>query len=41
MLLDYIRYDYAINIKEDKEPPFKPLYNLLKRELRVLRKYLK
>jgi len=34
-------YNYAINIKENKEPPFNLLYNLLKKELRVLREYLK
>ena len=31
-----MRYDYVINIVDKEEPPFGPLYNLLKRELGIL-----
>ena len=32
--------DYAIPLMANKEPPYGPLYNLLTRELEVLRTYL-
>ena len=32
--------DYSINLNKGKEPLYRPLYNLLERELRVLRDYL-
>ena len=40
MLPAYMRYDYVINIIKEKELLFSPLYNLLKRELNILRGYL-
>ena len=31
---------YAINLELGKKPPFRPLYNLLVKELKALREYL-
>jgi hypothetical protein len=40
LLLMYNKLNHTIKIK-DKEPPFKPFYNLLQSELQVLHTYLK
>ena len=39
-LLEHYRSNYAIKIKEGATVPYRPLYNLLPRELEVLRKYI-
>lgn len=39
-LPDHSTHDHAIDLKEGKEPPFGPLYNLSEKELGVLREYL-
>jgi hypothetical protein len=39
-LLDYRPQDLAITITKNKDPLYKPLYNLSATELQVLRKYL-
>ena len=40
MLPEHRSTDHAIQLKDGKEPPFGPLYNLSQRELEVLREYL-
>ena len=37
---DHGRLDHAIDVTENKEPPYGPLYNLSQNELQVLRDYL-
>ena len=39
-VLKSTRVTYVINLEEDTEPPFKPIYSLSERELRILRDYL-
>ena len=41
MLLKNIEYDYAIELKPGTNPPYRLIYNLLEKELVVLRDHLK
>jgi hypothetical protein len=34
-------WDYKIKLEEGKEPPFRPIYQLSKKELEILREYIK
>ena len=40
LLPNHSLYKLAIELIKGKQPPFSPLYNLLKAELKVLREYL-
>jgi len=40
ILLAYRAIDYTINLMDEKEPLYGPLYSLSTRELRVLREYI-
>jgi hypothetical protein len=39
-LLKHRPYNYIIDLVEEEQPPFKPIYNLLQGELAMLHEYL-
>ena len=41
LLPQHSSHNHSIMLKEGKEPPFGPLYNLSEKELKVLREYIK
>jgi hypothetical protein len=40
ILLEHCPYEYAIELQDGAQPPFRPIYNLLQTELVALRKYI-
>jgi Reverse transcriptase (RNA-dependent DNA polymerase) len=40
VLPDHAEHDHPIDVEPGKEPPFKPLFNLSEKELKVFREYL-